>query len=177
MIRYLITSISTLIIWHGWLKQSLRNKISTEYKETVGRRYFTVTGQQADENTIETLISTGESESFMQRAIEEQGRGQVMDTITEIQERHDAVKEIEKNLMDLHQVFMDMAALVEAQGHQLNDIESHVAHASSFVRKGTEQLEVAKEIQKDSRKWACLAIVLGTVVVIILILPIVLRFH
>lgn len=113
----------------------------------------------------------------MQRAIEEQGRGQVMDTITEIQERHDAVKEIEKNLMDLHQVFMDMAALVEAQGHQLNDIESHVAHASSFVRKGTEQLEVAKEIQKDSRKWACLAIVLGTVVVIILILPIVLRFH
>ncbi|KMZ56214.1 hypothetical protein ZOSMA_98G00390 [Zostera marina] len=157
--------------------QSLRNKISTEYKETVGRWYFTVTGQQADENTIETLISTGESESFMQRAIEEQGRGQVMDTITEIQERHDAVKEIEKNLMDLHQVFMDMAALVEAQGHQLNDIESHVAHASSFVRKGTEQLEVAKEIQKDSRKWACLAIVLGTVVVIILILPIVLRFH
>lgn len=63
-----------------------------------------------------------------------------MDTISEIQERHDAMKETEKSLLDLHQVFLDMAALVEAQGHQLNDITSHVAHADSFVRRGTVDL-------------------------------------
>ncbi|KAK1383299.1 hypothetical protein POM88_021034 [Heracleum sosnowskyi] len=32
-----------------------------------------------------------------------------MDTISEIQERHDAVQAIEKNLMALHQVFLDMS--------------------------------------------------------------------
>ncbi|RWW52725.1 hypothetical protein BHE74_00040847 [Ensete ventricosum] len=114
--------------------QGLRARIAAEYKETVGRRYYTVTGTHPDDDTIETLISSGASETFMQKAIQEQGRGQVMDTISEIQERHDAVKEIERSLLDLHQVFLDMAALVEAQGHQLNDIESHVAHASSYRR-------------------------------------------
>ncbi|CAL5039171.1 unnamed protein product [Urochloa decumbens] len=152
--------------------QGLRARMAAEYKETVARRYYTVTGEKAEDSTIEALISSGESESFMQKAIQEQGRGQVMDTISEIQERHDAVKDIERSLMDLHQVFLDMAALVEAQGHQLNDIESHVAHASSFVRRGTVELETAREYQKNSRKWLCFAILAGILLIAVLVLPV-----
>ncbi|CAL9054155.1 syntaxin-124-like [Musa acuminata AAA Group] len=152
--------------------QGLRTRIAAEYKETVGRRYYTVTGTHADDDTIETLISSGASETFMQKAIQEQGRGQVMDTISEIQERHDAVKEIERSLLDLHQVFLDMAALVEAQGHQLNDIESHVAHASSFVRRGTVELETAREYQKSSRKWFCIGIIAAALLITFLLLPV-----
>ncbi|KAJ8477250.1 hypothetical protein OPV22_020977 [Ensete ventricosum] len=152
--------------------QGLRARIAAEYKETVGRRYYTVTGTHPDDDTIETLISSGASETFMQKAIQEQGRGQVMDTISEIQERHDAVKEIERSLLDLHQVFLDMAALVEAQGHQLNDIESHVAHASSFVRRGTVELETAREYQKSSRKWLCIGIIAAALLITFLLLPV-----
>ena len=39
-----------------------------------------------------------------------------MDTINEIQEKHDVVKEIQKNLKELHQVFLDMTMLVQHQG-------------------------------------------------------------
>ncbi|XP_057784897.1 syntaxin-125-like [Salvia miltiorrhiza] len=151
--------------------QGLRARMNEEYKETVGRRYFTVTGQKADDELIENLISSGESESFMQKAIQEQGRGQIMDAISEIQERHDAVKEIEKNLIELHQIFLDMAALVEAQGQQLNDIESHVAHASSFVRRGTEQLQDAREYQKESRKWYYYAVLLVIILIFFVTFP------
>lgn len=38
---------------------SLRQQISSEYRETVQRRYFTVTGENPDEKTIDLLISTG----------------------------------------------------------------------------------------------------------------------
>jgi syntaxin 1B/2/3 len=65
-----------------------------------------------------------------------------------------------------------MAALVEAQGHQLNDIESHVSHANSFVRRGTVQLEVAREHQKSSRKWMCIAVLAGAVLIAVLVLPV-----
>jgi syntaxin 1B/2/3 len=146
--------------------------MAADYKETVARRYYTVTGEKPEDSTIEALISSGESESFLQKAIQDQGRGQVMDTISEMQERHDAVKDIERSLMDLHQVFLDMAALIEAQGHQLNDIESHVSHASSFVRRGTVELEVAREHQKSSRKWMCIAVLAGAVLIAVLVLPV-----
>ncbi|XP_074310281.1 syntaxin-124-like [Silene latifolia] len=152
--------------------QGLRAKMSSEYKETVERRYFTVTGEKADEEIIEKLISSGESELFLQKAIQSQGRGQVMDTVKEIQERHDAIKEIEKNLLELHQVFLDMASLVEAQGHQLNDIASNVNRASSFVSQGANELVVAKHHQKSSRKWACIGTILAIILVLVILFPI-----
>ncbi|KAI3804086.1 hypothetical protein L1987_32256 [Smallanthus sonchifolius] len=152
--------------------QVLRTRMNEEYKETVGRRYFTLTGENANEELIENLISSGEGEDFLQKAIQDQGQGQIMDTISEIQERHDAVKDIEKNLIELHQIFLDMAALVEAQGQQLNDIESHVAHASSFVHRGTEQLVEARELQKSSRKCTCIAIALVLILIIVALYPI-----
>ena len=52
---------------------------------------------------------------------------QVLDTLAEINERHEAVKELEKSLMELHQVFLDMAVLVEAQGEMLDNIEQQVS--------------------------------------------------
>ncbi|KAE8717062.1 SYP121 protein [Hibiscus syriacus] len=148
----------------------LREKISSEYRETVQRRYFTVTGENPDEKTLDRLISTGESESFLQKAIQEQGRGRILDTINEIQERHDAVKDLEKNLKELHQVFLDMAVLVQAQGEQLDDIESHVNRANSFVRGGTERLQTARNYQKNTRKCTCYAIILLMVIILFVVL-------
>lgn len=150
--------------------QELREKISAEYKETVQRRYFTVTGENPDEKTVDLLISTGESETFLQKAIQEQGRGRIIDTISEIQERHDAVKDLERNLRELHQVFMDMAVLVEHQGEQLNDIEAQVLRANSYVRGGTTQLQTARKHQKNTRKWTCYAIILLLIIILIVIL-------
>ncbi|XP_042050100.1 syntaxin-121-like [Salvia splendens] len=148
----------------------LRDRMSGEYRETVQRRYYTVTGENPEEKILDRLIETGESETFLQKAIQEQGRGQVMDTIMEIQERHDAVKEMERNLRELHQVFMDMAVLVQSQGEQLDDIESQVNRASSFVRGGTEQLQVARKHQKNTRKWTCFGIILLLIVILIIVL-------
>ncbi|KAM0992992.1 hypothetical protein FF1_008706 [Malus domestica] len=149
---------------------ALRQKISSEYRETVQRRYYTVSGQNPDEKTLDLLISTGESETFLQKAIQEQGRGQVLDTIQEIQERHDAVKDMERNLQELHQVFLDMAVLVQAQGEQIDDIENHVMRANSFVNSGTQQLTKARASQKNTRKWSCFAIILLLVIILIVIL-------
>lgn len=53
--------------------QGLRQRMMTEYKETVGRRYFTVTGEHPDEEVIEKIISSGNGqggEEFLSRAIQ-----------------------------------------------------------------------------------------------------------
>ena len=90
-----------------------------------------------------------------------------MDTISEIQERHDAVMDIERNLKELHQVFVDMAILIEQQGEELNDIEANVTRAKSMVVRGTQQLIVAKKHQKNTRKWTCYCIILLAIIIIL----------
>ncbi|KAJ4837735.1 hypothetical protein Tsubulata_041219 [Turnera subulata] len=142
--------------------QTLRQKIQDEYREVVERRVITVTGTRPDEEMIDHLIETGSSEQIFQKAIQEQGRGQVLNTLEEIQERHDAVKEIEKRLLELHQVYLDMAVLVEAQGEILDNIESQVANAGNHVQSGTSSLQTAKNSQKSYRKWMCIVLFMVT---------------
>lgn len=153
--------------------QTLRQNIHQEYRDVVERRVFTVTGTRADEDTIDHLIETGDSEQIFQKAIQEQGRGQVLDTVAEIQERHDAVRDLEKKLLDLQQIFLDMAVLVEAQGDMLDNIESQVTSAVDHVQGGNVALQKAKKLQRNSRKWMCIAIIILLIIVAIIVVAVI----
>ncbi|XP_027062563.1 syntaxin-132-like isoform X1 [Coffea arabica] len=153
--------------------QNLRQRIDDEYREVVERRVITVTGTRPDEETINHLIETGSSEQIFQTAIQGMGRGQVLNTLEEIQERHDAVKEIERKLLDLHQIYLDMAVLVEAQGDMLDNIETQVSTAVDHVQSGTTALQNAKKLQKKSRKWMCIAIIILLIIVAIIVVGVI----
>ncbi|XP_027925099.1 syntaxin-132-like [Vigna unguiculata] len=153
--------------------QTLREVIHQEYREVVERRVFTVTGARADEETIDRLIETGDSEQIFQKAIQEQGRGQIMDTLDEIQERHEAVRDVEKKLLDLQQIFLDIAVLVDAQGEMLDNIETQVSSAVDHVQQGNTALVKAKKLQKNSRKWMCVAILILLIFIIIIVVSVI----
>ncbi|XP_061357434.1 syntaxin-132-like [Gastrolobium bilobum] len=153
--------------------QTLREAIHQEYREVVERRVFTVTGTRVDEETIDRLIETGDSEQIFQKAIQQQGRGQIMDTLAEIQERHEAVRDVERKLLDLQQIFMDIAVLVDAQGDMLDNIESQVSSAVDHVQQGNNALQNAKKLQRNSRKWMCIAIIILLIVVIIVVVGVI----
>ncbi|XP_031250106.1 syntaxin-132-like [Pistacia vera] len=153
--------------------QVLRETIHQEYREVVERRVYTVTGATADEETIDKLIETGDSEQIFQKAIQEQGRGQIMDTLAEIQERHDAVRDLERKLLELQQIFLDMAVLVDAQGDMLDNIESQVSSAVDHVQSGNTALQKAKKLQKSSRKWMCIAIIILLIIVAIIVVAVI----
>ena len=86
--------------------QDLRARLGAEYREAVARRVFTVTGARPDDAAVDAMIESGESETVFQKALLEQGRGHVVDTLAEVQERHEAVRQLEASLLDLHQAQM-----------------------------------------------------------------------
>lgn len=151
----------------------MRARIHDENRQVVQRRVYTVTGQHLPEEDIDTMIETGDSEKIFQKAILEQGRGRVLDTLAEIQERNRAVKDLEASLLELHQVFLDMAVLVEAQGEMLDNIEKQVNRAVDYVGGGTKALVEAKTLQKSKRKWCCCAIILLLIIIVIVVVVVV----
>ncbi|WOL18786.1 syntaxin-related protein KNOLLE [Canna indica] len=156
--------------------QALRQRMMAEHRETVERQYFTVTGEAAAEEVIERIIANGESEGMMKKAILEHGRGKVVETVQEIQDRHDAAREVERSLLELHQVFLDMAVMVEVQGEKMDNIEHHVSSASQYVKNGTNELKCAKGYQRSSRKWLCIGIILLLLLVLVIVIPIATSF-
>mmetsp|Transcript_23457 Transcript_23457/g.51498 ORF Transcript_23457/g.51498 Transcript_23457/m.51498 type:complete len:312 (-) Transcript_23457:687-1622(-) len=151
----------------------LRTRIQEEYREVVERRMYAVTGEHVPDDEIDRIIENGESENIFQKAILEQGRGRVLDTLAEIRERQAAVKDLEQSLLELHNIFLDMAVLVEAQGEMLDNIEKQVARSVNFVKDGTAALQDAKQLQKQTRKYMCCAIFILLIVALVIVLAVV----
>ncbi|GAB4825148.1 hypothetical protein Ancab_008023 [Ancistrocladus abbreviatus] len=152
--------------------QVLRQNIQDEHREIVERRVITVTGTIPDEKTIDDLIETGNSDQLFQRALQEGGRGQMLDTVEEIQERHDTVRDIERKLLDLQQIYLDLAILVDAQGEIIDNIEIQVSKAINHVQTGTVALQIAKKHQKSSRKWIFLVVTILLVAAAVIVVSI-----
>ncbi|KAG1334198.1 syntaxin-112 [Cocos nucifera] len=144
--------------------RSLRERILSEHKEAVKRKYFNATGEVATEEVIEKMLSGSSQVGLLDR------KGEVD---LEIMERQKAVSDIQRSLMQLHQVFLDMAIMVEAEGEQLNDIEENVVRAKDYISGGTDGLISANALRKRNRKctycvWALVLIVLAVCLIPIL---------
>ncbi|KAF7063295.1 hypothetical protein CFC21_069822 [Triticum aestivum] len=153
--------------------QVLRESIRQEYREVVERRVFIVTGNRPDEQTIDDLIETGRSKQIFKDAVQQQGRGRILDTVAEIQERHDAVRDLERKLVELQQIVLDTAVLVDAQGDMTDDIAKHVSKATNYVQEGVEALQKAKKLQKNSRMCMCSAIIVLLLILVIVVLVVI----
>ncbi|KAL7125378.1 hypothetical protein ABFS83_14G113700 [Erythranthe nasuta] len=126
--------------------QSLREKIVEEHKEALKSRYYTATGETPSDEVVDKMVSGGGPTSvFAQGESVEENRRQ----------RDEAVMEIQRSLVLLHQVFLDMAVMVESQGEQINNIEQNVVTARDFIGDGVKELGRADTMKKRRRVWAC----------------------
>jgi syntaxin 1B/2/3 len=151
--------------------QELRAKFHEDQKEQVTRWHYTATGQEISDEKAEEMIESGESEKLFQKEFLEQGRGQIIETVQEIRERREAVREMERKLYELHQIFLDMASLVESQGEMLDNVEESVNKSVDYVQRGTKDLKQAKDLQKSSRKWMCCGIIVFLVIMAVVLGP------
>lgn len=85
------------------------------------------------------------------------------------------MQDLERSLMELHQIFLDMAVLVESQGELLDNIEKQVQRSVEYVNYGTNALQDARKLQRNTRKWMCCALfillVVGAVIAIVVVRP------
>ncbi|XP_041001278.1 syntaxin-112 [Juglans microcarpa x Juglans regia] len=126
--------------------QSLRENILSDHKEDLKRRYYTATGELPSEEVIEKMVSGAVKVQLFEGKTETNLRSK---------ERHEAVMDIQRSLNKLHQVFLDMAVLVETQGEKIDDIEENLANVGSFINGGTNSLYYANQMKKKNKKWAC----------------------
>ncbi|GMI77066.1 syntaxin of plants 112 [Hibiscus trionum] len=117
--------------------QGLREKILSDHKQDLKRRYYTATGELLSEETVGKVVSSGEK----------------VELFAEKTERHEAIINIQRSLQRLHQVFLDIAVLVDAQGEKMDNIEENVANAGSFINGGTNSLHYANQMKKKRKGW------------------------
>ncbi|XP_057966415.1 syntaxin-112-like [Malania oleifera] len=139
--------------------QSLRQKILLDHGEDLKRSYYNAMGKEPSEEWIEKMVSGGGKVELF--------RGKTEVISLESNERHEAVMNIRRSLDKLHQVFLDMTVLVEAQGEKMDDIEQNVAVGGSFISGGTNSLFYANQRKTKGRKWVCWVWAVGFIILLV----------
>ncbi|XP_025157028.1 syntaxin-1A isoform X5 [Harpegnathos saltator] len=147
------------------------NRTQTDYRERCkGRiqRQLEITGRTTTNEELEEMLEQGNPAVFTQGIIME--TQQAKQTLADIEARHADIIKLENSIRELHDMFMDMAMLVESQGEMIDRIEYHVEHAVDYVQTATQDTKKALKYQSKARRKLFLIAICMTILVIILII-------
>lgn len=146
------------------------NRTQTDYRERCkGRiqRQLEITGRATTNEELEEMLEQGNSAVFTQGIIME--TQQAKQTLADIEARHADIIKLENSIRELHDMFMDMAMLVESQGEMIDRIEYHVEHAMDYVQTATQDTKKALKYQSKARRKKIFIIVCVAITLVILI--------
>jgi len=152
------------------------NRTQTDYRERCKnriQRQLEITGRTTTDAELEDMLEQGNSAVFTQGIIMD--TAQAKQTLADIEARHADIIKLETSIKELHDMFMDMAMLVESQGEMIDRIEYHVEHAVDYVQTATQDTKKALKYQSKARRrkiflFSCLFVSLVITIIIIVIL-------
>lgn len=85
-----------------------------------------------------------------------------------IKERETAIRQLEADILDVNQIFKDLAMMIHDQGDLIDSIEANVESSEVHVERATDQLQRAAYYQKKSRKKMCILVLVLSVILTVL---------
>ncbi|XP_066893422.1 syntaxin-3 isoform X9 [Kogia breviceps] len=128
------------------------NEAQVDFRErSKGRiqRQLEITGRKTTDEELEEMLESGNPAIFTSGIIDSQISKQAL---SEIEGRHKDIVRLESSIKELHDMFVDIAMLVENQGEMLDNIELNVMHTVDHVEKAREETKRAVKYQGQARK-------------------------
>ncbi|XP_034024203.1 syntaxin-1A isoform X1 [Thalassophryne amazonica] len=144
------------------------NTTQSDYRERCkGRiqRQLEITGRNTTNEELESMLESDNPAIFTS--------GIIMDNITqqamnEIETRHNEIIKLENSIRELHDMFMDMAMLVESQGEMIDRIEYNVEHSVDYVERAVSDTKKAVKYQSKARRKKIMILICCVIVGIVI---------
>ncbi|XP_033747498.1 syntaxin isoform X1 [Argopecten irradians] len=148
------------------------NSCQIDYRERCkGRiqRQLEITGRTTTNEELEDMLESGNPAIFTQGIIME--TQQAKQTLADIEARHNDIIKLETSIRELHDMFMDMAMLVEQQGEMIDRIEYNVEQAVDYIE--TAKMDTKKAVRYQSKARRKMIMIVACVVVLVVIVVII----
>ncbi|KAF1800945.1 t-SNARE [Mucor lusitanicus] len=149
--------------------QDIERAYQQKYRQRIERQ-IKIVKPEATQDEIDDILDNADDDAqiFTQSLMQATRRGHAKAVLSEVQNRHDDIKNIEKTIVELHQLFMDMSVLVERQQETVNAVEQNAETAAVQLKEGTNLVNRAILSAKATRtkKWCCFFLTIGICVMI-----------
>jgi len=139
------------------------NEFQRAQRESLDKERAAMKSQQTQEG--QTLINMENTA----------GQVQVQQTMNQdeyqaMQERENAIAQLEADIADVNMIFKDLASMVHDQGEIIDSIENNIENAVTDISAGNQQLIAAREHQRSARKKKIIIAIIALIFVLVLFL-------
>ncbi|XP_076773688.1 syntaxin-3 isoform X6 [Arvicanthis niloticus] len=144
------------------------NEAQVDFRErSKGRiqRQLEITGKKTTDEELEEMLESGNPAIFTSGIIDSQISKQAL---SEIEGRHKDIVRLESSIKELHDMFMDIAMLVENQGAMIDRIENNMDQSVGFVERAVADTKKAVKYQSEARRKKIMIMICCIILAIIL---------
>ncbi|KAM9375710.1 syntaxin 3b isoform 2-T2 [Pholidichthys leucotaenia] len=146
------------------------NEAQVDFRErSKGRiqRQLEITGKTTTDEELEEMLEGGNTAVFTAGIVDS---GISKQALSEIESRHKDIVRLESSIKELHDMFVDIAMLVESQGEMVENIEQNISKSVDHIAVAKEETKKAVRYQTKARKKMIIIGVVCAVVIIIVII-------
>ncbi|XP_065695067.1 syntaxin-3 isoform X1 [Patagioenas fasciata] len=128
------------------------NEAQVDFRErSKGRiqRQLEITGKNTTDEELEEMLESGNPSIFTSGIMDSQISKQAL---SEIEGRHKDIVRLESSIKELHDMFVDIAMLVENQGSMIDRIENNMDQSVGFVERAVADTKKAVKYQSEARR-------------------------
>jgi len=145
--------------------QTIQNSYKEKCRERVQRQAQIVRPGVSREEVDEMIVSGGDV--FADKLLSDSKHMEAKNALANIQEQQRDLKNLEKSIHELHQVFVDMAAIVESTQDSMDSMESDVSDSASNTFKVSKNLADAEKYLMQRRRRAAILITSVSTIIIL----------
>ncbi|KAK2747374.1 Plasma membrane t-SNARE, secretory vesicle fusion [Onygenales sp. PD_40] len=137
----------------------------------MARQYRIVRPDATDAEVQEAVQDPSNQQVFSQALIQSDRRGDAQKVSQMVRARHDEIQKIQRDVIELAQMFQELDAIVIQQGEAVDRIDQQAEDVHMNVVKGNEEIDGAinKARARNKKKWICLGIVVLIILIVVLV--------
>ncbi|KAH7078499.1 t-SNARE [Paraphoma chrysanthemicola] len=158
--------------------QTLESEFRRDSQAAAERQYRIVRPDATDAEVREA-VADPDAPIFQQALLSSDRRGQASSTLRNVKERHEAIQNIERQMVELAQLFQDLDQIVQQQEPLVADIEMKGEAVRDDVTKGNEEIGTAivSARSRNRKKWWCLLICIIIIIIIAVVVAVVVTMN
>ncbi|ORY05269.1 t-SNARE [Clohesyomyces aquaticus] len=166
------------------LKQTINRyqTLEAEFRrdsQAAAERQYRIVRPDATDDEVRQAVEDPDAPIFQQALLSSDRRGQAQSSLRNVQERHEAIQKIERQMVELAQLFQDLDQIVMQQEPLVANIEQKGEEVHDNVVKANTEIggAIEKARSRNRKKWWCLLIVLLIIIIIVVVAVVVVMIN
>lgn len=131
-------------------------------------RQIRIVNPEATPQEIEMAIDSDDAPQIFAHSLLTQSRtGDAVQALNEVQTRHRDIKRIEKTIMELHNLFLEMQQMVEMQQETIVNIEKSSEGVNYELEEGNKHVTTAVSTAKSTRKKKLFCFIIFVILLVV----------